>query len=55
MGSKTIQRISAPNFKLFSQTNTELWAKEVGGFPYYAIWENGLVGILLNTIMAAAI
>ena len=31
---------------------TELWEKEVGEF-FYAIWENGMVGIVLSTNMAA--
>ena len=30
MGCKIIQHISVPNLKLFGQTKTELWAKEVG-------------------------
>ena len=52
---KTIQRVSVPNMRLFGPIKTELQAKEVGGFSCYVIWENGLVGILLPTIMAAAI
>ena len=45
--------VSVPNLKLFEQMEIELWAKEIVEFS--VIWENGLVGILLVTNMAAAI
>ena len=51
MACKTIQPVSVSNLNLFGLIKTELWVKEV----CYVIWENGLVGILLPTIMAATI
>ena len=51
---KTIQRVSVPNFNLFGPTKPELRAKEVREISA-VIWENGLVGTLLPTNMAAAI
>ena len=52
MAYKTIHCVSVPNLKVFGQMKAEVWVKEVF---YYVIWENGLVGILLPTIMAATI
>ena len=51
MAYKTIKRVSVPNLKTFGPTKIELRAKEVGD----VIWENGLVGVLLPTNIAAAI
>ena len=47
---KTIQHVSVLNLKLFGPMNTELWASE-----HRVTWENGLLGIILPTIMAATI
>ena len=53
MAYKTRQRVSVPNLKLFKSMKTELSAKEVGEFSIM-LMENGLVGILLPTLIVAA-
>ena len=55
MDYKTTQHVSVPHVKLFGPIITELCAKEVEEFSQYAVWENGLVGILSPTIMAATV
>ena len=55
MAYKTVPRVTVPNLKLFGKIKTELWAKEFGEFSLMLSGENGLVGILLPTNMAATI
>ena len=50
---KTIQRVSVPNLNVFGQMETELRAKEFGGFSIMLYGEVGWVGTLLPTNMAA--
>ena len=52
---KIIQCVFIPNRKLFGQMKTKLRAKKSWIIFCNVIWENELVGIVLPTIVAAAI